>query len=205
MAEPKGLFWVDLETTGLDFERDEILEIAVALTTLDLEEIDRWEAVIQMTPNGLARITADPFVEKMHVESGLYREARDGGLSLDQAQEALVDFLSWSEFEQGELIIAGSGVASFDRQFIRKYMPMVNDWLAYYPFDIGVLRRAIPILTEGALKLPVVPASFQEGFKKHRAAADVHAHLLEAAYAAEYLQRLAFLAGRDELTQNGSS
>lgn len=194
---PWGLFWIDLETTGLDPERDEILEIAVILTDFQLSELDRWESVISMTPQGMARIVADPFVGNMHAESGLFRESRDGGLPLVVATRMLEEFLERSDFQKGELIIAGSGVASFDRLFLKQYMPSVLEWLAYYPFDIGVLRRALPILSEGTLALPVVPASFQSGFKKHRAADDIHAHLLEASMAAEYLQRLAFSAGED--------
>ena len=202
MATPRGLFWVDLETTGLDLERDEILEIAVVLTDFELTEIDRWESVITMTPNGAARIAADPYVMKMHADNGLYRESRDANVPLAVAEESLVQFLEHADFLRGELIIAGSGVASFDRPLIRKHLPRVDEFLTYYPADIGVIRRLLPILSAGTLELPKVPASFMDGYKTHRAMDDVQAHILEASVASEYLQRLAFLSGTDELTKD---
>ena len=43
---PSKLLWLDLEMTGLDAEKDVILEVAVEVTDLDFKTLDTYEAIV---------------------------------------------------------------------------------------------------------------------------------------------------------------
>lgn len=173
----EGLAWMDLETTGLDPLRDEILEIAVVISDLSINEISRFERIIALTPRGAARIAAEPYVQKMHEESGLLFDSQTHrAVSLSTAYNDLLEFLRSSGFAPGTLLLSGSGIMTFDMRFMREYMPVFESWVAYFPNDVGVLRRRLNML---GIDAPTVPESWRDGFKKHRAMDDTLAHMQE--------------------------
>ena len=48
MAKAK-LLWIDLEMTGLDPEKDKILEVAAIATNMSLKDVARYEAVVKVS------------------------------------------------------------------------------------------------------------------------------------------------------------
>lgn len=192
MSDFKFLLWMDLETAGTDERKDPILEVAAILTDLDLtvlaayetpvwpEQWDREEAV----PAGI-----DPYVLRMHAESGLWDACASDGISLHHAESELILRLSMSG-DRGDFVLAGSGVSHFDRRFIDYQMPRLSKWLRYYSIDVGVLRRTLQVISRDDL----VPIG---AVKPHRAMADVRLHLDELRHYRTVLGALRFLGTHD--------
>lgn len=172
-TDPTRLAWIDLETTGLDLQRDTIIEIALVVTDMQLHMLeapytsivrgDLWEFLIKR----------DPFVLKMHTMNGLYSSLIEGeGKSYRQVTKDLVKILK-EHGEIGDYLIAGSGVASFDLPWIKTHLPDVGMFLQYSAMDIGPMRRFIKY-TVGR------PEFVTEADDNHRALSDVAAFLDQA-------------------------
>lgn len=168
------LLWVDLETTGTDENLDGIVEIACILTPLDLsEQLFNYQAVTWPGTDAINRLLANEYVLNMHKDSGLYAEIGDNGLDAANAAVTVVDLMRVHEVESHKVLIAGSGVAHFDRRFIKAHMRELDGYLAYPALDVGVLRRAAEMW---GLDLHDYPEPER---KTHRAMDDICLHLDE--------------------------
>jgi oligoribonuclease len=177
---PQRLAWIDIETTGLDLVQDQILEIALVVTDFALNKESGYSEVIKLTQEGLNRLKGgDSVVVKMHQANGLLKESRAAEFTLADVEAELIKILKETTLDKGEFMIAGSGVAAYDHPLLKQQMPEFASWLAYYPFDVGVLRRTTKILTGKDIVNPT-PGSYQDGVKVHRAMSDVLAHIEEA-------------------------
>jgi oligoribonuclease len=178
----QALCWIDLETTSLDMDEGGILEIAVIVTDFDLKPYFGYSGVVAMN-NDLKHslsLAQNQVPLKMHLASGLLKESKDSEYTLAVIEAEIIEMLKTrTTFEKGEFMLAGSGVATFDMQWLKKHMPELHSWVAYYPFDIGVVRRAAKILSGGKDLINPVTESFGSN-KSHRALDDVKAHIKEA-------------------------
>src|SRR5688572_8415963 len=72
------LVWIDLETTGLDVQRDELLEAAMVITDDDLRPIAQGSKVRHWNENFQGKALIDfigaDFVVEMHTKNGLIAE-----------------------------------------------------------------------------------------------------------------------------------
>lgn len=189
---PSALAWIDMETTSLpdedaereviDFSTVHVLEFAVILTDFDLNPFGGYKEVLKLTHEAADVLRGNEYVRKMHTVNGLLKESINAPAenTLQYVEGEVIKLIKeTTTFDQGEFIIAGSGVAAFDHPLIKVKMPKLSKYLVYYPFDIGVERRVSKILAQRDLINPV-KASFEDGVKVHRAMDDVKAHLLEA-------------------------
>lgn len=189
---PNKILWVDLESSGLDLERDHILEVGAILTDDELNELTGYQAAIQLTPAAIQRIKTDKWIQDTHLENGLLKECKHSTVTLRDAELEIIDsVLLKNDCVPGEVMLAGGGVSHFDMAMIRRLMPELTTWLAYFMLDVSILRRAAHMATKGNSPFPKVAASFQEGAKAHRAYADVEAHLAEARGQWDVLRQLA--------------
>lgn len=189
---PDSILWLDLETTSLDKKTGHILEVGVILTNTDLQPLKGYQAAIKLTPGAVAQIRADEFIQNMHLENGLLKECKYSDTTLRDAELAIInEVLEPAGATKGSVMLAGSGVARFDSDFIERLMPELWTWLAYFVLDTGILRRAAHLAAPGQEIFPKVEESFREGQKKHRAYDDVSAHLTEARGQFEALRQLA--------------
>jgi oligoribonuclease len=174
---PHAFLWLDLETTGLDMEQDQILEVGVILTDFDLNKIDGYQEVIKLTKQGAERLRANDVVKKMHQENGLIKESAAATLTLPQVEEAIIKWLKEdTTFDKGEFMLAGSGNAAFDFAWIKKHMPQLASWVAYYPADVGIFRRMVRIFN-GGRDVIGSPAVSNDG---HRSMSDLEYYIEEA-------------------------
>jgi oligoribonuclease len=127
------LCWIDLETTGLDEEIDQILEIGIIISGMGLGDIDRqnWTIPWSKRDNVISGpVEIHPVVEEMHTKNGLWDECQllwDSGVREEQVIEEVYEFLS--KYSDCRLYPAGSSV-HFDMGFIKRQYP----WKKLVPF-----------------------------------------------------------------------
>ena len=165
--------WLDLETTGLDFIRDDILEIGFIVTDDNLIEIERFSGVAHLSDHGYNRLMNEPFVWDMHTKNGLIEESKASTQSPSQIAEDALDILS--KYEKGTLVLAGASIA-FDKIFLLNYTPLLHDWFNYRLFDISQFKLMARVwhLEELEAEIP-----FNED-DAHRSIPDCEAEIMEA-------------------------
>lgn len=138
MAVADRLVWIDCEMTGLDLERDELVEIAVIVTEADLTELDAGIAVV-IKPSDTSLAGMDPVVVKMHTESGLLDEIPEG-ITLEEAQEQVLAYVRGHVPEARKAPLAGSSVY-VDRGFLARHMPELDAHLHYRLVDVSSVKE----------------------------------------------------------------
>jgi oligoribonuclease len=138
------VLWIDLETTGSDFETSQILEVGAVITDYDLNILSTKTMIVK--PTTFSKLsTMTPFVMEMHTKNGLladimkhyhYDELPDIG----KVDKMLTDWVTDNN-SKSQIALAGSGVLHFDRQFIRRDFPTFDKHLTYWGYDVGVIRR----------------------------------------------------------------
>jgi oligoribonuclease len=136
--EQPNLIWIDCEMTGLDLEKDVLVEIAVLVTDSDLNVIGEGiDLVISATPEQLAGM--NEFVTQMHTNSGLITEI-PSGISVSAAEDLIIKYLESASTVAGKSPLAGNSV-SVDRSFITRDMPRLNDYLHYRTIDVSSVKE----------------------------------------------------------------
>ena len=116
------IFWIDLEMTGLDHEKEVIIEVAVIITDLNFAELEQYHAIVKQPQSFLDNM--DQWNTKTHKETGLIQKVPTGKPPL-QVEDELIS-LSQRHFKKNEIIIAGNSIHQ-DRLFIKKYFPRFNE------------------------------------------------------------------------------
>jgi oligoribonuclease len=136
--EQPNLIWIDCEMTGLDLDKDVLVEIAVLVTDSELNVIGEGiDLVIAATPEQLAGM--NEFVTQMHTNSGLITEIPTG-ISVSTAEDAIIKYLESASTVAGKSPLAGNSV-SVDRSFIARDMPRLNDYLHYRTIDVSSVKE----------------------------------------------------------------
>ena len=147
MRQSHRMIWIDSELTGLDVERDEVMEIAVVVTESNPHfwplhgirgmEVETMSIVIHLDDNTLESMSR--WFKSQHGKSGLIEESRNSNISCEMAEEELLDMLRRHTVE-GMSTLAGDKVGR-TRMFIDRKMPRLAKWLSRKTkdvFDIGV-------------------------------------------------------------------
>jgi len=133
-----NLIWVDCEMTGLELDKDVLVEIAVLVTDSQLNVLGEGvDLVIKATPEQIAGM--NDFVREMHTASGLITEIPNG-VSLEEASAQILEYLHKYAPGAGKSPLAGNSV-SVDRTFIAKYLPEVNAYLHYRTVDVSSIKE----------------------------------------------------------------
>lgn len=190
---PNALLWVDAETPGLpegnDYSKIPMLEIAGVVTDFDLNKHSvGYVGCAKLTREHALALKANPEVLEMHKVSGLLEDCAKSEDTVADLERGMIEMLESTGLKPGEFIISGSGVAAFDHPLIKEQMPELNKWLAYFPLDVGVLRRTIFHLGGG--KKFVKPPAESFSNKSHRALDDILAHIEEAELYRDWLREL---------------
>jgi oligoribonuclease len=134
------IVWIDCEMTGLDFENDLLVEVACIITDSELNEVgDGFSVVIQAPEERLQNM--DPFVVEMHTNSGLLPEIPHG-LTLEDAEQRLFDYITSHVTEAAKAPLAGSSVY-VDRIFIARDMPRIDSYLHYRLIDVSSIKELV--------------------------------------------------------------
>jgi oligoribonuclease len=159
------LVWLDLEMTGLDPDRDVIVEIAVIVTDGALEAVHEGPDLVLGAPaSALERMSE--YVRTMHERSGLLEEIRASRLTPADAEQAVLEFVKRHVPDPRTAPLAGNSVHA-DRAFLRRYMPALDAHLHYRNVDVSTLKELARRWCPQAL------ASAPEKGGAHRALADI--------------------------------
>ncbi|MBT4539322.1 oligoribonuclease [Candidatus Woesearchaeota archaeon] len=133
-----NLVWIDLEMTGLDPDKDQILEIAVLITDKNLNVIAEGpELVIHQSDETLANM--NEWCTEHFTESGLTEESRKSTISLEQAEQQVLEFVK-QHCEPETAPLCGNSIWQ-DRRFIAKYMKKLNEYLHYRIIDVSSIKE----------------------------------------------------------------
>ncbi|MGY5766629.1 oligoribonuclease [Brachybacterium sp. DNPG3] len=172
------IIWVDCEMTGLDKQRDALVEIAVLVTDADLNILgDGVDVVVKPPAEALEGM--DPFVVNMHTVSGLLDEL-DGGMTLAEAEAECLAYVKKFCPEPGKAPLAGNSVGT-DRTFLDRDVPEFANWLSYRTIDVSSLKEL------AKRWFPRVYYNIPAKHGGHRALADIRESIQELKYYREVL------------------
>ncbi len=172
-SENDRLVWIDCEMTGLDLDRDEIVEIAVVITDFELRPVDPGFSIV-IKPDASALANMNEFVTKMHEKSGLIDEIPHG-VSLADAEFQALEYIQRFVPIEGKAPLAGNTIGT-DRMFLAKYMPRIDRWLHYRNIDVSSIKE----LSRRWYPRAYIHAPAKDG--GHRALADILESIRELAY-----------------------
>ncbi len=133
----RELFWLDLEMSGLDREKDRILEVAAVVTDHRLEPIAEYEAVVYQPPEVLEGM--GPWCQKTHAENGLI-ERVPSGKPIETVEAELIAFAR-ARCRHEQLVLAGNSIYT-DREFVQRGMPRFTELLHYRMLDVTAFKIA---------------------------------------------------------------
>ncbi|XP_017084139.1 probable oligoribonuclease [Drosophila eugracilis] len=132
------IVWMDLEMTGLDIEKDKILEVSCIITDKDLNVKSEGPCFAINHPQEVYD-TMTAWCIKHHNESGLVDRCKDSDVKPEQASDLLLSYLK-SNIPKRVCPLAGNSVY-MDRLFIRRFMPAVDDYLHYRIVDVSTIKE----------------------------------------------------------------
>ena len=136
----QNLVWLDLEMTGLEPDKDVILEIATVVTDSNLTILAEGPCLaIHQSDEVLNAM--DPWCVDQHGKSGLTQRCRDSKVTALDAQARTLEFLAqWCAPAKSPL--CGNTIGQ-DRRFLVKYMPRLNDFFHYRSIDVSSIKELV--------------------------------------------------------------
>ncbi|NIH16146.1 oligoribonuclease [Serratia symbiotica] len=175
-----NLIWIDLEMTGLDPERDRIIEIATLVTDANLNILAEGPVIaVHQSDEQLGLM--DDWNVRTHMGSGLVARVKASYLDDRAAEMATIAFLR-QLVPVGKSPICGNSVGH-DRRFLFRYMPELEAYFHYRSLDVSTLkelaRRWKPEILNGSKKQST-----------HQAMNDIRESVAELAYYREHFIQL---------------
>jgi oligoribonuclease len=132
------LVWIDCEMTGLDIERDALIEIACVVTDSELNLLDEGIDLI-IKPPAEAVEQMSKVVRDMHTKSGLLADL-EGGVTLNEAEDAVLAYVKQHVPEAGKVPLCGNSIAT-DRWFLARDMSRLDGHLHYRMIDVSSVKE----------------------------------------------------------------
>lgn len=174
MTKKAKILWVDLEMTGLDPEKDRILEVAAIATDWDFKEIATYEGVVKVGPRLMARrmkIGKDFWDANPEARDGLIAQNLEKGRSGRTIENELLAFIDAHFDDDTRVILAGNSIHQ-DRRFIVNEWPRLDKRLHYRMLDVSAWK----VVFEGRYKKRFTKP------EEHRALGDIRGSIIELQY-----------------------
>ncbi|HET8711820.1 MAG TPA: oligoribonuclease [Spongiibacteraceae bacterium] len=180
MSNDLNLIWIDLEMTGLDTDRDHIIEIATIVTDSHLNTLAEGP-VIAVHWSAEVMDGMDDWNTRQHGQSGLTQRVLDSRFDLATAEKATLDFLQ-KYVPAGKSPMCGNSICQ-DRRFLAREMPALERFFHYRNLDVSTLKELMKRWRP----------DLADGFKKdssHLALDDIRDSIAELKYYREHFLRV---------------
>ena len=181
MAQSENhLVWLDMEMTGLDPERDRIIEMAMIVTDNNLVTVAESPVWAVHQPDEVLE-AMDDWNKNTHGKSGLIERVRASTLDEAAVEAAALAFMQ--EYVAKRISpMCGNSIGQ-DRRFMVRYMPALEAWFHYRNLDVSTLkelcRRWKPEIAKGF-----------EKESAHTALADIRESIDELKYYREHFIKM---------------
>ncbi|HBN60603.1 oligoribonuclease [Halomonas aquamarina] len=178
MSEQSGaprsdlLVWIDLEMTGLEPDKERIIEVATLITDAQLNIVAEGPVIAVKQPDSLLA-GMDDWNQKTHGESGLVARVKASTIETQEAERQTLDFLR-QYVVAGSSPMCGNSIHQ-DRRFLEREMPDLWAFFHYRNLDVSTVKELAKRWNPGALV----------GFKKqnaHLAMDDIKESIAELAH-----------------------
>ena len=175
MSSKDYLAWMDSETTGLDTEKDKILEVALVITDKDLNEVESFTIAIRQTDSTFSNMSywaSEAHNSKSCTSSlSLVESCKNPEYSMDlEGVELHICQILDKYRGRGCLVLCGSSVY-VDKLFIKKWMPKVDERLHYRLMDVSAILESVKRWIPSIMKYQ------PENTVEHRAIADIRSSI----------------------------
>ena len=175
MAGSDVLVWLDMEMSGLDPNKERIIEVATIITDANLVEIAVGpDLVIHQSDEVLAAM--DDWNKTHHKASGLVDRVKASAVTDGDAEAQTIAFINAHVPSQKDRpVLAGNSIHQ-DRRFIRRYMPRLDTRLHYRMVDVSTIKEV------ARRWYPQVIAKQPQKKDTHRALDDIRESIDELRY-----------------------
>jgi oligoribonuclease len=169
--------------TGLDLSRDALIEVAALVTDPDLNVLGDGVDVVIHAPDDVLDAMVD-VVRDMHAKSGLTDEVRESTVTMSEAEDLIMAYVTQFAPAPGSTPLCGNSIAT-DRGFLARDMPRLDGHLHYRMIDVSSIKE---------LSRRWYPRTYYGQPSKglaHRALADIKESIREL----DYYRHTVFVAG----------
>ena len=138
MKDRSNMIWIDLEMTGLDTQRDYIIEIASIVTDKNLNILDEGPNLVINQPDEILN-SMDKWNTDHHNNSGLVQKVKDSNITESIAEKQTIQFLS-NYVSKGTAPLCGNTICQ-DRRFLARCMPELEAFCHYRSIDVSSIRE----------------------------------------------------------------
>jgi len=136
--DPNRLVWVDMEMTGLEPDRDRVLEIAVVVTDAKLAVVAEGPVLVVHQPDSVLD-AMDDWNKNTHGKSGLIDRVRASTADEAEVARRMVEFLD-QYVPRRTSPMCGNSICQ-DRRFMARHMPTLEAWFHYRNLDVSTLKE----------------------------------------------------------------
>ena len=178
--DQNNLVWIDLEMTGLDPDKDRIIEVAVVVTDSHLNVLGEAPVLVVHQHDEVLG-AMDKWNTSTHARSGLIDKVKASALDETAVERQLLAFLA-QHVPANTSPMCGNSICQ-DRRFLARHMPRLEAYFHYRNLDVSTVkelaRRWKPEIAKGLVKQ-----------SKHEALADIYESIDELKYYRENFLKL---------------
>ena len=170
--DQNNLVWLDMEMTGLDPDRDRIIEIAIVVTDAQLNALSQAPVMVVHQADSVLD-AMDDWNKSTHARSGLIDRVKASTQSERAVEDQLLAYLT-QHVPAKTSPMCGNSICQ-DRRFLARHMPRLEAHFHYRNLDVSTLKelakRWKPAIAKGLVK---------QG--RHEALADIYESIEELKY-----------------------
>ncbi|WP_374267605.1 oligoribonuclease [Zoogloea sp.] len=139
MAQDQNhLIWLDMEMTGLEPDRDRIIEMAMIVTNSNLDVIAEGPVIAVHQPDAVLD-GMDDWNKNTHGRSGLIERVKASAIDEAAAEAIYLEFMK-QYVPSRTSPMCGNSIGQ-DRRFMARYMPTLENYFHYRNLDVSTLKE----------------------------------------------------------------